>query len=127
MKRSEVVTISCLLIAGCAAVETRLIKINPSRGSPPPAIQSVRRAAQQSGWTITFSDDRSLSGTKTVGMDNVPLSLNVALQAEDGSAPKASVSVSSPRGSWVAQKYQGEFIQAFSRCGASAEIVATSP
>lgn len=119
--------VGMVLCAGCAAVETGFIKINAVGGSPSPSIQTVRCAAQQSGWTITFSDDQNLSGTKTIGMDNVPLSLNVGIQTEDGSALKASVSVNSPRGGSIAREYQREFIEAFTRCGASADVIVTTP
>jgi len=111
------------IVTGCGpGIANQMVRITPANASTP--IQAAQCAAQQSGWNVTFKDEQSLSAAKTVGMANVPLSLNVAIQSKDGSASKAAVTVYSPRGEGQAGIFQNEFLKAFRRCGdASAAIM----
>lgn len=113
-----------LLMTSCAGTMTQAIVIKP-KDENLSDMRAIKCAVQQAGWTITYADEERLSGTKTVGMDNVPLSLNVAIQSKHN----ATITVASPRGiiGGASNPYFRDILKAFESCGAGATVISPSP
>ena len=117
-----IITIALLFLTSCVGTLTRAIEIN-SKKMDLDDMRTIKCAVQQAGWTITYTDEERLSGTKTVGMDNVPLSLNVVMQTKHN----AVITLGSPRGliGGSSNPHLREILSAFEACGAGATLKVT--
>ncbi len=103
------------VVAGCAVNKTFNVDVPTKAGTSAATIEALKCAAQQSGWNITYVDGTSVSGQKTVGMDNVPITLNLLVQPGDPS--KVIMTTHEPRGIVGADLYQKPLIEALKNCG----------
>lgn len=108
---------------GCASVATHQLEVSPKQGGRAEAIQALKCGAQQSGWSISYADNNSVSARKSVGMDDVPLTLNLALQPGRASPVAVAMTIGNPRGISGSTRYQKEVVDAVQRCGASVKWV----
>lgn len=119
MKKSKRVVLSALValaLVGCAANKSYRVDVPTKDGTAKSTVNALKCAAQQSGWNITFADDNSVSAQKTVGADNVPLTLN--LRVDPDNPTKVIMTTHEPRGIEGSTLYQRPVIEALKNCGA---------
>jgi hypothetical protein len=121
LKKSVVVLCAAAALCaagGCATTATHQLQVSPKQGGRAEAIQALKCGAQQAGWSISYADTDSVSARKTVGFDNVPLTLNLVLQPGSTSPPRVAMTINNPRGI-IGTIYQSEVVSGIQRCGAN--------
>jgi len=104
-------------LAGCAKTATKSFTVDvPTKaGTTAATVQALKCGAEQARWNITYADDTSVSAQQTVGMDNVPLTLNLRVQPDNPT--KVLMTTHEPRGIKHSTTYQGPIIEALKLCG----------
>lgn len=105
-----------VFLSGCASTKSFQLDVPTNAGTTQSTVNALKCAAQQAGWNVTFADDNSVSAQKTVGADNVPLTLN--LRVEPGNPTKVLMTTHEPRGIQGSTLYQRPVIEALKNCGA---------
>ena len=112
---SFLVVCVCTSLAGCASTKSYNLEVPTKARTANATIDALKCAAQQAGWNITYVDKISISATKTVGGDNVPLTLNLRLQPDNPT--KVIMTTYEPRGIEGSMLYQRPVIEALKNCG----------
>lgn len=112
----------CLLLflAGCATTKNFELNVSTKDGTAPATVQALKCAAQSAGWNITHADEFGISARQTVGLDNVPLTLN--LQLQPGNPSKVVMTTYEPRGISGSTLYQRPVLEGLKRCGANVTL-----
>ena len=109
-------TLVLIALVGCASTKNFNLYVPTKAGTTAATVQALKCAAQQAGWNITYADETSVSAQKTVGADNVPLTLNFRVQPDNPT--KVIMTTHEPRGIKGATLYQRPVIEALKNCGA---------
>lgn len=102
-------------LVGCAVNKTFDLNVATEVGTAPATLDALKCAVQQAGWNITYADKDSISGRKTVGLDNVPLTLNLRIRADNPT--QVVMTTHNPRGIIGLKVYQRPIIAALRKCG----------
>ncbi|MCI0558477.1 MAG: hypothetical protein MN733_08280 [Nitrososphaera sp.] len=110
-----------LTLSGCAPTKSFVLDVKTEDGGQKSTIEALKCAARSSGWSLTYADENSVSAQQTVGMDNVPLTLNLVLQSDNPS--KVVMTTHNPRGLSGSMLHERPVIEALKTCGTNVQLV----
>jgi len=116
-----------IMLSACAAqTKCQKFQLTKNSGKSVDIMKSLKCAVLQSGWTITYSDNDSLSAAKPIGLDHVPCTINIKLENNSGKTSMAIFTITNPRGViGDGDYYTRDVVNALQSCGAKGLKITT--